>query len=132
VGDKAVGVISRASFSIDMGQKRPSVLKVNEMFKARSSRDLNDSTSRELMGLLVLADAIDRARSTDGEKIREALAATDIPGERTIMPWKRVKFEADGQNVDADPVLVQYIGGTFVTIFPTAVALAEPLWPMNA
>jgi len=131
IGDKAVAVISRASFSLDMAQKRPSVLKVNDMYKARSNRDLNDSTSRELMGLLVLADAIDRAKSTDGEKIREALAATDIPGERTIMPWKRVKFEADGQNVDADPVLVQYIGGTFVTIFPAAVALAEPLWPMN-
>jgi branched-chain amino acid transport system substrate-binding protein len=132
MGDKALGIISRASFSLDMAQKRPSVRKVNDMYRARSNRDLNDSTSRELMGLLVLADAIDRAKSTDGEKIREALAATDIPGERTIMPWKRVKFEADGQNVDADPVLVQYIGGTFVTIFPAAVALAEPQWPMNA
>jgi len=132
VGDKAIGIISRASFSLDMAQKRPSVLKVNDMFKARSNRDLNDSTSRELMGLLVLADAIDRAKSTDGNKIREALVATDIPGERTIMPWKRVKFEADGQNVDADPVLVQYINGSFVTISPAAVALAEALWPMNA
>jgi branched-chain amino acid transport system substrate-binding protein len=131
MADKAVGIISRASFSLDMAQKRPSVLKVNDMYKARSNRDLNDSTSRELMGLLVLADAIDRAKSTDGEKMREALAATDIPGGRTIMPWKRVKFEADGQNVDADPVLIQYVGGTFVTIFPAAVALAEPLWPMN-
>jgi len=54
-----------------------------------------------------------------------------FPGERTIMPWKRIKFEADGQNIDADPVLVQYIGGTFVTIFPAAGALAEPVWPVN-
>ena len=132
VGDKAAGIITRASFSIDMAQKRPSVLKVNEMFKARSSRDLNDSTSRELMGLLVLADAIDRAGSIDGAKVRDALVATDIPGERTIMPWKRVKFDAEGQNDDADPVLIQYVGGKFVTVFPAAVALAEPLWPMNA
>jgi branched-chain amino acid transport system substrate-binding protein len=132
VGDKAAGIITRASFSIDMAQKRPSVLKVNEMFKARSSRDLNDSTSRELMGLLVLADAIDRAGSIDGAKVRDALVATDIPGERTIMPWKRVKFDAEGQNDDADPVLIQYVGGKFVTVYPAAVALAEPLWPMNA
>jgi hypothetical protein len=34
--------------------------------------------------------------------------------------------------IDAEPVLVQYIGGTFVTIFPAAVALDEALWPMNA
>ena len=132
VGEKSVGLISRASFSLDMAQKRPSVLKVNAMYKARSNRDLNDSTSRELMGLLVLADAIDRAKSTDGEAIRAALAATDIPGTSTIMPWKRVRFGADGQNPDADPVLIQYIGGTFVTIYPESVAVAEPLWPMNA
>lgn len=68
MGDKVGGLISRASFALDMAQKRPSVLKVNEMYKARSKRDLNDSTSRELMGLLVLADAIDRAKSTNGEK----------------------------------------------------------------
>ncbi|MGO4711696.1 ABC transporter substrate-binding protein [Bradyrhizobium sp. 2TAF24] len=132
VADKSVGLISRASFSLDMAQKRPAILKVNEMFKARAGRDLNDNTSRQLMAILVLADAIDRAKSTDGEKIRAALAATDIPGDRTIMPWKRVKFGADGQNADADPVLIQYIGGKFVTIYPTAVAVAEPLWPMNA
>ncbi|MBA2608083.1 MAG: ABC transporter substrate-binding protein [Actinobacteria bacterium] len=131
VGDKAVGLISRASFSLDMAQKRPSILKVNEMFKARAGRDLNDNTSRQLMAVLVLADAIDRARSTDGEKIRDALATTEIPGNRTIMPWKRVKFGADGQNVDADPVLIQYVGGQFVTVYPAAVAVAEPLWPMN-
>jgi len=44
------------------------------------------------MGLIVMADAINRAKSTDGDKIREALVATDMPGETTIMPWKRVKF----------------------------------------
>ncbi len=132
VADKSIGLISRASFSLDMAQKRPAILKVNELFKAKADRDLNDNTARELTGLLVLADALDRAKSTDGEKLREALAATDIPGERTIMPWKRVKFGPDGQNADADPVLIQYIGGKFVTIFPSSVAVAEPLWPMNA
>jgi branched-chain amino acid transport system substrate-binding protein len=132
VADKSVGLISRASFSLDMAAKRPSILKVNEMFKVRAGRDLNDNTSRQLMAILVLADAIDRAKSTDGEKIRDALAATDIPGDRTIMPWKRVKFGPDGQNADADPVLIQYAGGKFVTIYPSAVAVADPLWPMNA
>ncbi len=77
------------SFSLDLAAKRPSVGKINEMFKASSGKDLNDLTSREFMGLIVLADGIDRAKSTDGEKIRDALAATDIPGERTIMPWKQ-------------------------------------------
>jgi hypothetical protein len=91
----------------------------------------NDLTSRQFMGLLVMAEAINRAKSTDGEKIREALVATDIPGEQTIMPWKRVKFDEFGQNNDADPVLLQYIGGKFVTIFPPQAAIAEAVWPMK-
>jgi branched-chain amino acid transport system substrate-binding protein len=131
VGDKLEGVISRASFSLDLAQKRPAVGKVNDMFKARSGKDLNDLTSRQVMGLLVLAEAIDRAKSADGEKLRAALAATDIPGEQTIMPWKRVKFDDLGQNNDCDPVLLQYVKGKFVTIFPPQGAVAEAVWPMN-
>jgi branched-chain amino acid transport system substrate-binding protein len=131
VGDQLQGLISRASFSLDLASKRPSIGKVNEMFKAKAGRDLNDNTSRQFMALLVLADAIDRAKSIDGAAIRDALAATDIPGERTIMPWKRVKFGPDGQNYDADPVLIQYKKGKWVTVFPEQAALAPAQWPMN-
>jgi branched-chain amino acid transport system substrate-binding protein len=105
--------------------------KINDMFKAKSGKDLNDLTSRQFMGLIVLADAISRAKSTEGEKIRDALAATDIPGDKTIMPWKRIKFDEMGQNNDADPVLLQYVGGKFVTIFPPQAAIAEATWPMK-
>jgi branched-chain amino acid transport system substrate-binding protein len=131
VGDKLDGVITRGSFSLDLAAKRPMVGAINALFKEKSGKDLNDNTSREFMALVVLADAINRAKSTDGEKIRAALAATDIPGEQTIMPWKRVKFDEMGQNNDADPVLLQYIGGKFVTIFPPQAAIAEVVWPMK-
>ena len=131
VGDKLEGVISRGSFSLDLAEKRPMVGKINEMFKAKSGKDFNDYSSRQFMGLIVMADAINRAKSIDGEKIREALVATDMPGEQTIMPWKRVKFDDMGQNNDADPVLLQYVGGKFVTIFPSQAAVAKPIWPMK-
>lgn len=124
-------MISRGTFSLDLAQKRPMVGKINDMFKAKSGKDFNDLTSRQFMGLIILADAINRAKSADGEKIRDALAATDIPGEQTIMPWKRVKFDEAGQNNDADPVLLQYRGGKFVTVFPPQAAIAEAAWPMK-
>ncbi len=130
VGDKIVGLISRGSFSLDIAAKRPMVGKVNELFKAKSGKDLNDYTSRQFMALIVLADAISRAGSADGEKIRAALAATDLPGEQTLMPWKRVKFDETGQNNDSDPVLLQWLGDRFVTIFPAQAAVAEAIWPM--
>jgi branched-chain amino acid transport system substrate-binding protein len=131
VGDKVEGVITRGSFSLDLAAKRPMVGKINDMFKEKSGKDLNDNTSREFMALVVMADAINRAKSTEGDKIREALVATDIPGEQTIMPWKRVKFDEMGQNNDADPVLLQYVGGKFVTVFPPQAAVAEAIWPMK-
>jgi branched-chain amino acid transport system substrate-binding protein len=131
VGDKLEGAITRGSFSLDLAAKRPMVGKINALFKAKSGKDLNDNTSREFMAMIVMADAINRAKSTDGEKIRDALAATEMPGEQTIMPWKRVKFDEMGQNNNADPVLLQYVGGKFVTIFPPQAAVAEAIWPMK-
>jgi branched-chain amino acid transport system substrate-binding protein len=101
------------------------------MFKEKSGKDLNDYSSRQFMALILMAEAINRAKSTDGEKIRDALAATDVPGEQTIMPWKRVKYDETGQNNDADPVLLQYVGGKFATIFPAQAAVAEASWPMK-
>jgi branched-chain amino acid transport system substrate-binding protein len=47
------------------------------------------------------------------------------------MPWKRIKFDESGQNNDADPVLLQYVGGKFLTISPQQAAIAEAIWPMK-
>src|SRR5437016_9132178 len=60
VGDKVEGVISRGSFSLDLAAKRPMVGKIDELFKAKSGKDMNDNTSREFMAPIVLADAINR------------------------------------------------------------------------
>jgi len=132
VGDKLEGVISRGSFSLDLAKKRPMVGLINDMYRAKSGKDFNDYSSRQFMGLIVMADAINRAKSTDGEKIREALVATDMPGDVTIMPWRRVKFDEMGQNNFADPVLLQYAAKNFVTIFPEQAAVSEAIWPMNS
>jgi branched-chain amino acid transport system substrate-binding protein len=131
VGDQLEGVISRGSFSLDLAQKRPMVGKINAMFKEKSGKDFNDYSSRQFMGLIVMADAINRAKSTDGDKIREALVATDMPGDVTIMPWSRIKFDEMGQNNFADPVLLQYVGKKFVTIYPKQAAIADATWPMK-
>src|SRR3954453_13674027 len=72
VGDKLQGLISRGTFSLDLAEKRPMVGKVNAMYKEKSGKDFNDLTSRQFMGLMVMADAINRAKSADGEKIRNA------------------------------------------------------------
>ena len=124
------GIISRASFSLDMAQKRPSVRKVNDMYKTRSNRDLNDSTSRELMGLLVLADAIDRAKSTEPDKIQAALKATDLKPDQLIMGYKGVKFDDKGQNILAAGLVIQLQDGeNYVAVWPKNQAKTAPVLP---
>jgi len=45
------------------------------------------------------------------------------------MPWRRMKFDEMGQNNGADPVLLQYVGGKFVTLYPLQAAVADAIWP---
>jgi branched-chain amino acid transport system substrate-binding protein len=127
VGPLAEGIISRSSFATDV-KNRPAIGPVNEMFRKRANKDLNDSSGRVFTGLIVLADAIDRAGDTTPEKIRAALQATDMPGEKTIMPWKRIRFDETGQNLDATPILVQIKDGKWHTIWPFDAASQPAAW----
>jgi branched-chain amino acid transport system substrate-binding protein len=85
-------------------------------------------TSREATAMQVLADAINRAGSTDHLKLQDALKATNIPGEQTIMPWTGIKFDETGQNTEGNPVIQQYLQGQWHTIFPFEVASAAAVW----
>ena len=127
-GPLAEGVFSRSSFALDATKSRPAITAVNAMFKAKSGKDLNDNTARQVTGVQVLADAINRAGSAKPDDIRKALMATTIAGEELIVPWKGVKFDATGQNIDATPVIQQVANGTYVTVYPAAVAVREPVW----
>ncbi|MGI4953628.1 MAG: ABC transporter substrate-binding protein [Janthinobacterium lividum] len=127
-GALAEGVFSRSSFALDATKSRPAITAVNDAYKAKAGKDLNDNTSRQVVAVQTLADAINRAGSAKPDDIRKALMTTDIPGDQTIMPWKGVKFDSTGQNTEATPVIQQVFSGTYVTVFPAAVAVREPVW----
>jgi branched-chain amino acid transport system substrate-binding protein len=128
VGPLAEGVMSRSAFALDAAKARPAIPAVNALYRSRNNKDLNDNTGREITALIVLVDAINRAGSTDEDKIHAALIATDIPGDQTIMPWKGIKFDSTGQNIAATPVIQQIRGGTYHTIYPFGVASDEAVW----
>ncbi len=127
-GPLAEGVFSRSSFAGDALKSRPAIAPVMAMFRARANKDLNDNTSRQVVAVQILADAINRAGSAKPDDIRKALIATNVPGDQTIMPWKGVRFDETGQNVDATPVIQQVVSGTYRTVYPAAVAVQEPAW----
>ena len=77
--------------------------------------------------VLLLADAIERAASTDRAKITAALASSTFAGH--VMPYGPTKF-VGGQNQGAAPVNTQVQGNDIQVILPAAFASAKPIFPM--
>lgn len=130
LGQDADHIITREVWSLDLAKSKPLIGQVNELFRNRYKVNFTGNSSRTFTGLLTLADAINRAGSTEPEAIRKALSETNIDGKNTIMPWKGIKFDQQGQNTLGSGILVQIVNGKYHTIWPFNLATREVIWPM--
>jgi branched-chain amino acid transport system substrate-binding protein len=79
------------------------------------------------MGANVVFDIIEKTGgSLDPEKIREAAMAVDIAPGNTPTGWG-VKFEENGQNVMATPLVTQWRDGKLVTVWPESASVMAPI-----
>ena len=101
------------------------------MFKAKYGRDLDDTSARWMQGFLVLADAINRAGSTEPDKIQAALQATDLKADQLMIGYNGVKFDGTGQNTLASTFLIQLQGKQYVSVWPTSLATGKLELPMR-
>jgi branched-chain amino acid transport system substrate-binding protein len=129
VGDLAQGALNRSAY--DIGAPGTSSYIVNQMFKARYGRDLDDTSARWMQAFFVLADAINRAGSTDPEKIQTALKATDLKAEQLMIGYNGVKFDETGQNSLASTFLIQLQGKQYVSVWPDQRATGKLELPMK-
>jgi branched-chain amino acid transport system substrate-binding protein len=127
VGSISEGVVNRTAWSI--GKPGSPTYRINEMYKAKTGRDLDDNSARNLQGFLALADAINRARSTQADAIRQALAATNLSPEQMVIGFKGVRFDNTGQNVLTSTYMTQLIGGRYVVVWPQPAAEHTLAWP---
>ncbi len=133
LGADAEGVFTREVFSLDIKHRNQAVPLIDQLFRQRfGDKPLDGNTARDFMGVLVLADAIDRAGSTKPDAIRDALTKTNIPGKLTLMPWNRIHFDATGQNDGGVGIIEQVQDGKYETVWPFDVAVRPAVWPMPA
>jgi branched-chain amino acid transport system substrate-binding protein len=77
----------------------------------------------------LLAQAMEESASCDPEDIASALRDIDATsGAASAMPGGRVKFDADGTNPSAIPVLIQWQDGSPRTVWPEDYQAAEPIF----
>ncbi|CAB3626566.1 ABC transporter substrate-binding protein [Achromobacter marplatensis] len=118
VGPQVQGVLTRDVWGNDVAAAKAGLKKINDMYKAKTGKDLNGNNARSMQGVLVLADAINRAGSTDPEAIRKALAATDLGEAQVAMPWAGVQFDAKGQNTKGSGLILELKGSSYQTVWP--------------
>jgi len=81
----------------------------------------------------VIADALERAASTDPGKVRDAMAKTNLTkGGGSVMPGCHVEFDDKGWNKHVHPVIVQWQQGKLRTVSPASDARVKPVWPVPA
>ncbi|HXN40777.1 MAG TPA: ABC transporter substrate-binding protein [Myxococcaceae bacterium] len=132
LGKAANSILSREVWALDLTSRNPLIKQVNDIFLKRFKSNFNGNTARSFTGLYTLADAINRAASTQPEAIRKALAETNIAADKLIMPWGGIKFDATGQNTLGSGIIVQAQDGKYVTVWPFELASKDVIWPMPA
>jgi branched-chain amino acid transport system substrate-binding protein len=129
VGDLAQGAINRSAW--DTGKPGTISYKINELFKKKYGRDLDDTSARWMQGFLVLAEAINRAGSTEPDKIQAALKATDLKADQLMIGYRGVKFDETGQNTLSATYLIQLQGKEYKSVWPEDHATAKFEYPMK-
>jgi branched-chain amino acid transport system substrate-binding protein len=128
VGKLVQGIFNRSSFAI--GPPGSPTFLINEIYKKKSGDDMDDTVARQMQGFFVLVDAIDRAGSTEPDKIQAALKATDLKPDQLIMGYKGVKFDEKGQNILAAGLVIQLQDGeNYVPVWPKDKAKTPPMLP---
>jgi branched-chain amino acid transport system substrate-binding protein len=120
---------------------RPGIAKLSAEIKKRYAFDLSAEVVDAFVSVYVIADALERAKSTESKEIRDALADTSLcrgkwnPG-INVAGYDCVEFDKTGQNKNARFVVVQFrdINGSMerITVWPFDLARKgfKPIFPM--
>ena len=128
IADIGQGLMNRSAW--DIGKPGSTTYKINEMYKAKTGRDLDDTSGRNMQAFLALAEAIDRAGATDPDKIRDALAKTDLNPDQLMMGYQGIKYDQTGQNILASTYLIQLHGNKYELVWPEKTATSKLQWPV--
>jgi branched-chain amino acid transport system substrate-binding protein len=129
IADIGQGLMNRSAW--DIGKPGTTTSKINEMYKAKTGRDLDDTSGRNMQAALVMAEAINRAGSTDPAKLQAAFKATDLKPEQLMMGYRGVKFDETGQNILASTYLIQLKAKQYELVWPDSAAQTKLEWPMK-
>ena len=109
----------------------PQSARARAVFEAYQKRFNSVMSNHGVQGyqvVFVLKDALERAGSTDREKVRDAISKTNLTDH--ILTQDAIRFDDAGENVNASPALLQVQGGKPVVVGPARFVEAKPIFPV--
>src|SRR4030095_12334203 len=132
-GADAEGLFAATAWSREIAGRNPVAKPVMELYEQQFGQPMTQVAAGSFTAVLVIAEAVNRAGSTDPERVRAALLTMDVPGQELITPWSGVRFDNAHQNAAAAGVVEQRINGQFRVVFPDELQ-KDPktaVWPLS-
>ena len=109
----------------------PGQSNIIEGFQRRYNEPIKEDGVIGITSPYVLKDALERGRSTDREKLRNAIAETDLKmGEGGVALPFGVKFGPNGENMRATNIVDQNIKLIRTTVYPSHLASGKAVFPV--
>ena len=123
LGQFADGVLSVNTSNYDLDPERA------KLYRERFDYPMVHDAIEHAALIEVLAQALEKAGSTKPESLRETLLSTRFEGGWVkAMPGSAIKFDKNGQNTVAVPIMIQWKAGEMVTVWPKEYAKTAPVW----
>jgi ABC-type sugar transport system substrate-binding protein len=99
-------------------------------FKEYTGQDLGGTYNTTYASTWLLADALEKACSTDPKVIAETLRTTKFEKGKWNFQWPSASFNEKGRLNEAPTVIGQWQNGQMVAVWPPEFAANEPVWPV--
>lgn len=139
-GTAAENVLTLSGWDVDILNSKPKEsTDLNNQYKSKyNDGDMDSYSVNGWLGASVLINSIERAGSVDKDKVRDAIAATNLTEkdpELLMHPYKGVKFgqvdKMTNQNIYAGQLVMQVQNGKFKMVGPLGATQNKPVWPTH-
>jgi branched-chain amino acid transport system substrate-binding protein len=102
--------------------------KIRSEFQAKYNDEMRTPAVFSYVAVQVIADALERAKSANPQALRDAIAQTSL--NTSIFPFSGpIQFDSNGENKNAQPIVMQVQNGSVVQVYPDQYAQAKPIFP---
>ena len=109
-----------------LADKLPIFSYINDLYKAKTGQDIDGPALEEFASVIIAAQAIEAAGTTDAAAVNEALKANEF--EAPYFITQKVHFDENGQNDIMPAVVTQLIAGKYEVVYPiNEYTTAEPV-----